>query len=116
MSDLSTVEIYNPGTNTGCLLPQLPEARYQHTQNGELLCGGGWGYLGSEESCDKWRSDSGTWTQSHILRQKRYNHVSWFTDDGVYLIGGQGPLTLTSELVKKDRSVEDGFSLKYVTM
>ena len=42
----------------------------------------------------------------------RYDHVSWATGSGVYLMGGySGPRT--SEKVKEDGSVEDGFVLKY---
>ena len=50
----------------------------------------------------------------HTLLQSRTGHVSWATEDGVYLMGG-GYSKRTTELVKADRSVEDGFSLKYDT-
>ena len=51
---------------------------------------------------------------SHNLTQKRSDHVSWSTAEGVFLIGGlHSPLT--SELVKKDGRVEEGFALKYTT-
>ena len=64
----------------------------------------------------KWSSESGTWTQSHTLSQMRKDHVSWATEDGVYLIGGTDIGSVrTTELVKKDGSVEDGFSLKFDT-
>ena len=109
---LKSVELYNPATNISCSLPQLPVARQYHTQDGGLACGGQL----SKISCDKWNSYSGTWTQSHTLRQSRDNHVSWATEDGVYLMGGwDNSSRLTTELVKKDGSVEDGFSLKYDT-
>ena len=44
----------------------------------------------------------------------REDHVSWATASGLYLIGGyyRG---WTSELVKEDGSVEEGFKLKYET-
>ena len=112
-SDLQSVEIYNPTDNTKCSLPQLPETRTWHTQEGELLCGG----LSTESTCVKWSSESGSWTQSHTLRQRRQNHVSWATEDGVYVMGGQDSSSWrTTELVKEDGSVEDGFSLNYDTM
>ena len=37
---LQSVEIYNPTNNTKCSLPQLPEARRSHTQDGGLVCVG----------------------------------------------------------------------------
>ncbi len=40
--------------------------------------------------------------------------MSWATASGVYLIGGSYSLR-TSEKVKVDGSVEDGFGLKYAT-
>ena len=65
-------------------------------------------------SCVKWSPASGTWNQSHTLREKRHAHVSWATDSGVYLIGGWYSRN-TTEKVKLDGSVEEGFSLKYDT-
>ena len=61
-------------------------------------------------TCVKWSPDSGTWNQSHTLRQKRSGHMSWETASGVYLIGGFDS-ERTSEKVKYDGSVEEGFSL-----
>ena len=84
-----------------------------HTQNGDLACGG----LGSTytvKSCVKWSPSSGTWTQSHTLRQARASHVSWATTSGVYLIGGF--YSQTSEKVKLDGTVEDGFTLKHTPL
>ena len=111
---LKYIEIYNPVTNTTCSLPKLPEARYCHTQDGGLACGGGRNSDNSWTTCVKW--SSGSWTQSHTLRQKRYGHVSWATEDGVYLMGGNDSSSWkTTELVKVNGSVEEGFRLKYHT-
>ena len=128
--------MYLPSLNTSCSLPQLPDARYTHTQDGKWACGGfgkniyfnvtnddyniTYSTYNNTLSCDMWSSDSGTWIQSHALRVPRIHHVSWDTKDGVYLMGGflgsfgTGSMNST-ELVKKDGSVEDGFSLKYNT-
>ena len=111
---LKSAEIYDPVTNTSCSLPQLPEGRIQHSQDGGLACGG----LSAATwySCYKWRPASGTWTKAHTLRQRRYNHVSWATTSGVYLIGGRdSPSLRTSEKLNLDGSVEEAFSLKYDT-
>ena len=105
-----SAEIFNPDTKTSCSLPELPEVRYDHSQDGGLPCGGGAG----QTSCVKWSPASGTWTKSHTLRQGRSLHVSWATASGVYLIGGSAS-PKTSEKVKLDGSVEEGFSLKYNT-
>ena len=106
-----SAEIYNPLTKTSCSVPQLPEGRYFHSQNGGLVCGGG---TSARKNCAKWSPASGTWIKSHNLRQLRAFHVSWETASGVYLIGGfhSGK---TSEKVKVDGSVEEGFGLKYYT-
>ena len=113
---IKSVEIYNPVTNTICSLPELPDARNEHTQDGELACGGDGDSSNTLTTCVKWSSESGSWTQSHTLRQRRIWHVSWATEDGVYLMGGMDSSSeFTTELVKEDGSVEDGFSLKYST-
>ena len=75
------------------------------------MCGGSW-IVNTQITCVKWSSESGSWTHSHTLRQRRRYHVSWATDDGVYLMGGVYSRK-TTELVKEDGLVEDGFSLKY---
>ena len=77
-----------------------------------MACGGP--DADTDNTCVKWSSDSGSWTQSHTLRKRRQGHVSWATEDGVYLMGGSYSRK-TTELVKEDGTVEDGFSLKYST-
>ena len=117
-ASMLTAEIYNPATNSSCRLPQLPERKYHHTQDGDLMCGGGFATDGSMSNCRKWNPDSGTWTQSHTMNAftgKRFGHVSWLTKSGIYLIGG-GYFKKTSELIKQDGTVEQGFALKYDTM
>ena len=86
--------------------------RGYHSQDGGLACGGG-DSSGTETSCDRWTA--GTWTRtSHTLRVGIVGHVSWSTAEGVFLIGGVYS-RMTSELVKEDGSVEEGFALKYET-
>ena len=110
----NSVEIYNPTTNTTCSLPKLPVGRYGHTQDVNLACGGP--SSSTRTTCVKWSSESGSWTQSHTLRKRRYGHVSWATEDGVYLMGGNDSSSWkTTELVKVNGSVEEGFRLKYHT-
>ena len=101
--------MYIPSFNTNytCLLPNLPARRLTHSQDGGLLCGGRY----AEKNCDKWTN--GTWTQTHKLRENRAFHVSWTSPSGVFLIGGADTGSYeTSELVKKDGSVVEGFALK----
>ena len=79
-------EIYDPMKNTGCVLPSLPEMRYGHTQNGKFLCGGGFQDT-TLLSCVMW--NSGIWTQSHTLNEVRLSHVSWSSESGLFLFGGE---------------------------
>ena len=113
-----SAEVFLPATGHSCRLPDLPDNRWGHTQDGGLTCGGfDYGSPADQRtSCLKWSPDSGTWTLSHNLTEERDNHVSWTPDPslGTYLIGGiSNPRT--SELIKPDGSVEQGFSLKYNT-
>ena len=107
-SDRKSSEIYNPVTKASCSLPQFAEVRAGHTQDGELACGGG------VSNCVKWSPDSGTWNQSHTLREARVAHLSWATTSGLYLLGGYNT-RLTSEKINVDSSVVQSFNLKYET-
>ena len=110
---LMSAEIFNPVTIASCSLPQLPEGRYGHSENEGLICGGTFDG-DTQKTCVKWSPNSGTWKQSDNLRHRRAGHVSWVTASGVYLIGGSYSL-LTSEKMKLDGSIEEGFGLKYET-
>ena len=118
---LRSAEVFLPATGHSCRLPDLPDNRWGHTQDGGLTCGGfDYGSPADQRiSCLKWSPDSGTWTLSHNLTEERDNHVSWTPDPslGTYLIGKFSSYNnmRTSELVKPDGSVEQGFSLKYDT-
>ena len=109
-----TAEIYLPDSNTSCTLPDIPNGRTEHSQDGDLGCGG-YNKIGEHlQNCFK--LSNGVWTQTHNLRMKRPgDHVTWDTASGLYLMGGWIS-EKTSELVKKDGSVEEGFNLKYETM
>ena len=107
-----TAEIYNPATKTSCLLPKFPKV-YFHSQNKGLACGG----LQTKTTCAKFNTNFGNWTPSHNLAQERFAHASWDTGNEIYLIGGDGDQSKkTSEKLKEDGSVEEGFSLEYDTM
>ena len=124
---LKSAEIFNPDPcslqggcpKTSCSLPELPEARRLHSQDGGLACGGLTNNAATN-ICFKWSPSNGTWTQSHTLdlnpvtHTYRSGHVSWATASGVYLIGGFYTVK-TSQKVKLDGSVEKSFSLKYET-
>ena len=110
---LWSVEMFLPSANKSCTLPGLPEERFSHTQDGTWACGGD----GYGDSCSQW--SNGSWTRSYNLGRERRDlgragHVSWATASGVYLMGGQYSKE-TSELVKEDGSVEEGFKLRYKT-
>ena len=85
-----SAEVYLPATGGSCRLPDLPDDRYYHTQDGALTCGGYDYGQDQATSCLKWSPDSGTWTPSHSFTEERYIHVSWTPDPslGTYLIGG----------------------------
>ena len=83
-------EIYNPMTKSQCTLPDLLDRRYGHTQNENLICGGGSTRAATSVlSCVLWNSKSGNWTQSHTLNEGRRAHISWASESGVYLMGGE---------------------------
>ena len=110
----ASVEIYHPDQNTSCVLHDLPDWRDDHTQDRELLCGGGW--RGTRRSCLRWNSDTGAWDLvTESLTEKRQYHTSWTPEDGyvTYLMGGG--YHKTSEIIDKNNGVTSSFLLQHKT-
>merc|ERR1711936_446808 len=112
---LSSVEVYHPGTNTSCTLPSLPEKITYHSQNGLVQCGGYHDY--SVSSCYTLDTNTGQWTKTHSLSERRDGHSSWRREDGtILLMGGDYSYYNTTELVSESSGVSTpGFTLKYAT-
>ena len=91
-----------------CALPDLPEARYQHSQSGLLACGGGGSSSSERTSCVNF--SGGTWQQTHTLGQSRYGHTVWASPQGVLLMGSSTS-TSTTELLNDDGSSTASFTL-----
>ena len=82
-----SAEIYHPDRDTPCVLPDLPDLRYGHTQDGGLMCGGD----STRRSCRRWNPDTGAWDLvTDSLIEERAEHISWTPVDGTvtYLMGG----------------------------
>ena len=107
----SSVELLHSDGSPWCTLPDLPEARYDHTQTGLEACGG---YSsGTETTCVSF--SGGSWSPSHNLQQERQYHTSWASPAGTVLMGGSYSKQ-TTELL--DEATEDSvmhFNLKYGT-
>ena len=83
-----SAEIYHLDRDFACVLPDLPDFRYGHTQDGSLLCGG----YDTPKSCLKWNSDNGRWDMvTETLTENRWGLTSWTPVDGswlTFLMGG----------------------------
>ena len=83
-----SAEVYHPDRDSACVLPDLPDQRWGHTQDGDMLCGG-WA---TPRSCRRWNPKTGTWDlETRELIEDRANHISWTPVDGswlTYLMGG----------------------------
>ena len=115
-----SAEIFIPNSNTSCSLPDLPDKRFAHTQDGPLLCGG-YSTDSRGKSCLKWNPENGSWVELESkLKKERYAHSSWtpLSGKGTYIIGGR--LQTMGELVKPDGTIKKGFntvtSLWYATI
>lgn len=94
------------------MLPNLLSKRIAHTQTGNLACGGGTGGK-YPQNCETWNSGTGEWKVTHKLTgENRNHHAAWETKNGVYLVGGGGSAERTSELLKPDGTITEGFALK----
>ena len=89
---LTSVELLFLNGTRLCALPDLPEARYQHSQSGLLACGGG----GDSERASCVTFSGGSWEQTHTLGQSRYGHTAWASPQGVLLMGGPWENHLTT--------------------
>ena len=106
--DITSVELLFLNGTRLCALPDLPVARYAHSQSGPLACGGGRG--GSERtSCVTF--SGGTWEHSHTLGQSRYSHTAWASPQGVLLMGSQYDSRTTTELLNDDGTTSASFNL-----
>ena len=105
------VEVFSAsGARLPCSVPPFPLQRYQHTQDGEVACGGsGSGYY----SCDSLTASG--WTTSHQLVSPRHRHVSWRSPDGLLLMGGEYSLQTTELLTDTSSSSSPSFDLEYDT-
>ena len=107
------MEIYHPEQDTLCVLPDLPDLRHLHTQDGSLVCGGHWRL----RSCRRWNADTGTWDLvTESLTEDRAYYTSWTQVDGsvTYLMGGYWSKN-TSEAIDQDNVVTSSFPLHYNT-
>jgi len=93
-----------------CELPDLPDARYSHTQDKLTACGG---Y--TREDCITLDPSSGLWRVTSELLTPRYCHVSWDRgQNGLTLMGGSYSGN-TSEYVSSAGSNGQSFPLRYNT-
>ena len=110
-----SAEIYHPDRDTPCVLTALPRQRYVHTQDGELMCGGGWTWR--TRSCRRGKADTGDWNLvTDSLTEERREHTSWTPADGsvTYLMGGLWS-DQTSEAIDKDNGVTSSFPMQHRT-
>lgn len=99
-----SVELFIPGVNRTCILPDLPDNRNGHTMDSYTfhdeedvvsVCGGGAGDTQGSCVCFK---DWGEWEDcSKETGALRDGHSSWVSSEGLVLMGGVGSLRSTSE-------------------
>ena len=110
---VQSAEIYHPGRDTPCVLPNLPDRRPGHTQDGPLVCGGQY----TRRHCQRWNADTGAWDLvTDSLTEERVDHISWTPADGsvTYLMGGVWS-DKTSEAIDKNNGVTSSFPLRHET-
>ena len=100
-----SAEIYHPDRDSVCVLPDLPDGRYHHTQDGSLLCGG----MFTPRSCLGWNPDTGAWDLETWLTSSHYGLACSIPDpdtDTAVVTGGRGTLTTVS-VYGKEGWIED---------
>jgi len=106
---LTSVDLLFNNGSYYCGLPNLPDNRIAHSQNGFVTCGGSYSSY-TRKSCLTFVD--GEWQQTHYpLLEDRYYFSSWQTSNhGIYLIGGSES-SYTSEVIDADGNTESGFDL-----
>ena len=107
----TSVEVFSPSTGQSCMLPSLPDQRYDHTANNLLLCGGEHAFTGT--TCLTF--SSGKWFTSHTLVEERSGHTSWQTEQGVVLMGGWYSPYTSDILDMAGDHWEASFAMRYQT-
>jgi len=107
----SELELFNPNTQTSCVITdRLDQPRFHHTGDGNLVCGG---WVDGDRTSSCYNVATG---DTINLLNVRSSHTSWATDAGIYLLGGWHPISgyNTTELVTGD-TTQAGFGLQYET-
>ena len=92
-----TAEIYHPDRDAPCVIRNIPDERWSHTQDGSLVCGG----FAERFSCRRWNPDTRAWDLvTDSLTGLRYEHTSWTPAPGsvTYLMGA-GLMILPSQWI-----------------
>ena len=86
----------------------MPDRAY-HIQSKNIICGSS-----GQEMKNCMKLHEGTWVLSHTLARGRSSASVWNVEEGFYILGGyKDGGDKTTELVKYDGGVEQGFDLKY---
>ena len=104
---LSSAEVYIPGLNMSCLLPNMTTSRHFHSQNNLLACSG----FDANTTCEVFTPGVG-WRREPYNLEERYDHVSWTLNNGnVVLLGGKGSSANTAEIITQGVGTVSGFNL-----
>ena len=113
----TSVELYNPNTNSTCTLPSLPNKRFGHVAAGNLLCSGrnspSSGLI-FYKNCTEFSEGAWIATNHTLIDDRDFPGAHWIVDEGIYILGGWATSDLTSELVKFNGEVIDNpITVKY---
>ena len=113
---LKSVEIFDPrirNISLSCSLPDMTLKRFGHASVGKTVCGG-WNSDDAGITCETLDINTGLWTQSHSLQQKRALPVMWRTpSDQMIVIGGTPKILHSTEILKDDGLSVSNFTLRH---
>jgi len=108
-----SVYVFNPYTKESCQLPSLGYNYGWHTQDGAIICGNQ--QRGDTKSCVTF--SAGSWVVTHqLMLGPREGHMSWVSDQGIVLMGGEFGKGDRTEIVPvAGGTSQEHFRLKYDT-
>ena len=109
---LSSVELFLPGLNLSCSLPDMTRTREDHTHS--VLSCGGKGYLqGTSTSCEAFTAGAGWRLERYNLTTERWAHTSWALGNGSIVLLGGWSAHSTTEILTPGVGTRPAFNLKY---
>jgi len=106
----TSVELFLPGADQSCQLPQISGIRDNHSQCGKIVCGGDDYY--ARDDCVQ-MNEQGQWSEIGTTVEYRTDHICWSINGEILLMGGSYDEQSTENLNLESGVGQSGYRLQY---